>query len=81
MLSGGGCSTTPTAGPSQRVEAVPPRYLLVECEYERVDWEDERGLEKAYGRNLLIGKGCNDQIRKMREWVDGVFPVSSNNEN
>jgi hypothetical protein len=41
-----------------------------------VDWNEEHGLEKAYARNLLIGKGCNDKIEAFRNWVDGTFPVS-----
>lgn len=52
-------------------------YLLTECQYEAVVWEDPRGLDKAYARNLLIGKGCNDKLREFRGWVDGTFPASS----
>jgi len=51
-------------------------YLMVPCQYEMVDWKDKRGLEKAYARNLLIGKGCNDKIEEMRGWLDGTFPAA-----
>jgi hypothetical protein len=41
-----------------------------------VNWDEDRGLEKAYARNLLIGKGCNDRIKEFRGWVDGTFPTA-----
>ncbi|MNI79190.1 hypothetical protein D3C73_1356290 [compost metagenome] len=79
MLSGAACSTKPTAPsipPTSNVlnDIQVPRYLLIECQYEMVNWEDDRGLEKAYARNLLIGKGCNDKIKEFRGWIDGTFP-------
>lgn len=81
MLSGASCSTKPTAPsipptPDVLSDIQVPRYLLIECQYEMVNWDDERGLEKAYARNLLIGKGCNDKIKEFRGWIDGTFPAS-----